>query len=92
MQMQLYSVYDVLAKIYATPFVSLNHAMAHRSFGNLVQDPQSNVSRNPADYYLYHVATFDDATGEMVNVTNNELICKAIDFIADYRTVTAQKE
>lgn len=63
MNMGIYSIYDDKAQIFATPFYMHNDAMATRAFVNLVQDENSTVSRNPEDYRLYHLGTFNDQDG-----------------------------
>lgn len=63
MKFNLYSVFDVVANSFASPFLSPNDRVATRSFADLVKDPQSRVHHNPADYSLYIVGTFDDESG-----------------------------
>lgn len=58
-----YSVHDSVADFFGTPFFSTNDNVAIRSFSALVHDPQSFVSRNPGDFTLYRIGTFDDKTG-----------------------------
>lgn len=63
MIMQAYSIFDLKALHYHLPFFAPNDAVAIRSLGDLVNDPQSRISQHPADYVLYRVGHYDDATG-----------------------------
>lgn len=57
------SVFDAKAGIYSNPFYSHNIMTATRDFNQGCSDPNSGLSRNPEDYSLYAVATFDDESG-----------------------------
>jgi hypothetical protein len=57
------SVFDSKAAAYSNPFYSPNNAVATRDFLHAATDPQSAMFRNPEDFSLYQVATFDDDSG-----------------------------
>ena len=63
MIMNAYSIFDTKALHYHLPFFSPNDAVAIRLMGDLVNDPQSRIAQHPADYVLYRVGLYDDATG-----------------------------
>lgn len=58
------SVYDVKATLFSNPYYSVNVAVAIRDFNQGCLDPSSALSRNPEDFSLYQVATFDDESGQ----------------------------
>lgn len=60
------SVFDSKAAVYANPFYSPNTAVAIRDFSHACHDPNVALFRNPEDYSLYQVATFDDESGLFV--------------------------
>lgn len=60
-----YTLHDVKALTYSPPFYQTNHALAVRMCKDLVADINTTVGRHPADYKLYCVGTFDDATGKL---------------------------
>jgi len=62
MQTNLYSVYDNKACIFCRPFACQTDAAAIRDFINAAQ-ADTDIGRNPADYVLYRLATFQDVTG-----------------------------
>lgn len=66
MILHMYAIFDAATKAYTRPFFMLNEAVAARTFGNMVNDPASEISRNPGDYTLYYLGTFDDNTGLQV--------------------------
>lgn len=60
---QLYSVHDSLANIYYMPFQTAAVQVAIRTFTDLVNDQTNTVYKNPSDYNLMHLGSFDDSTG-----------------------------
>jgi len=61
----IFSLHDAKAAAFAQPFYSPNRATAQRHFMAALEDPQSVVSKFPADFRLYELATFDDSTGNI---------------------------
>lgn len=66
MIINVYSIYDLKACVYGTPYFILNDQVAIRMFSDLVNDERSNVYRHPEDYVLYVVGSFDDSSGEIM--------------------------
>ena len=60
MKQQVFSIYDSKAQAYFPPFYLHNSQMAIRQFGDMVNDPESRVSKHPEDYTLFHLAEWDD--------------------------------
>ena len=63
MQYEIYTIRDVKADAYFRPFYVPNRAVAVRAVSNLVQDTQSDIGRNPEDYQLFYIGTYDDNSG-----------------------------
>lgn len=80
MKLKVYSIFDVKAGTYGTPFFSVNDAIARRSFEDLAKDSNSTVSRHPEDYSLYQIGEFDGISAMMVGVSAPVYISKAVDF------------
>jgi len=59
---KIFSIYDTKAKAYNTPFYMLQEGQALRGFMDLVNDPQTSISKHPSDYILFMIGTFDDQT------------------------------
>lgn len=64
MKTQLYAVYDVTTEVYGRPFHQINKAEAIRSMTNLVNDPNSEIFRNPQCYQLFYLGDYDDANAQ----------------------------
>ncbi|AXH74692.1 MAG: nonstructural protein [Microviridae sp.] len=79
MQKQLFSVRDITADVYASPFTSTNKMTATRDFAHACRDPQSQLSKNPEDFQLFLVGVFDDDLG-IITGQAPELICNATQF------------
>ncbi len=63
MKVNVYAVYDVKAKCYASPFFLPEDAQAVRAFGDLVCREDSKIHAHPKDYDLFRLSTFDDCAG-----------------------------
>lgn len=75
MIMQMFAVYDAVAKAFATPFFMRSEAEALRAFASEVNNPQSQLHASHADYSLHLIGEFDDAGG--VVVSNGKQLAKA---------------
>lgn len=58
-----FSVLDIKAGAFITPFFMQNQMMAVRLFKDCANDPAHMFCRHPDDYALYQVCEFDDASG-----------------------------
>lgn len=65
MKLQAFSVYDSAAKRFAMPFFADTIEVALRMFRALVNSGDSQVSKYPEDYTLFHIGEFDQELGEV---------------------------
>ena len=63
MKLQMFSIYDIVSKLYARPFFDVNEATAKRNLRAAIRDPKSGLAENVNDYRLYHIGEFDDQSG-----------------------------
>lgn len=63
MKLNVYSVYDKAVRAWMQPFYCRTTGEAIRSFTELANDGQSNVSKYPTDYELYALGEYDDSSG-----------------------------
>jgi len=61
--MLMYTVLDFAAKVYLPPFCVPSERDAKHQFENAVLDPQTSISKYPADYTLYQIGEFDQRSG-----------------------------
>ena len=66
MVLKTFTIRDSKGEFYSPPFFQKTHGEAERSFKQLVQDQQSQVSKFPEDYDLYYIGEFDDNTGKLI--------------------------
>lgn len=59
----MYSIRDMKAMNFNSPFVQLNKALAIRVFADISRDPQSTINKHPEDFDLFEVGVFDSETG-----------------------------
>lgn len=60
-------VYDRALGAYLRPFTAPSQAVALRSYLDAAADPNSEISKHPADYELHQLAWFDDIAGIFTN-------------------------
>ena len=63
MILKVFSIYDSCVEAYNQPFFMLTKAEAIRAFTNMAADPTTNISKNPSDFHLYFLGTYDNSTG-----------------------------
>ena len=82
MVLKTFTIRDSKGEFYSPPFFQKTHGEAERSFKQLVQDKQSQVSKFPEDYDLYYIGEFDDNTGKMVVTDTPQHIVKAANLLS----------
>jgi hypothetical protein len=81
MKMQYCSIKDTAVSAFMQPIAVAHTAQAMRSMQDAVNDPQSDFAKHPADYELYHIAEFDDQTGQFNNLEEPIRLCRVQDLI-----------
>lgn len=71
MRMQIFAIYDHVARTYTTPFFQHNKEMAIRAFGNMTSNDQTQYGQNPEDYTLWHIGEYDDETADITPMKDN---------------------
>lgn len=62
MIVKVFSVYDSKVEAYIQPFFMQSRGQAIRAFGDTAMDSSTNVGKHPADFTLFELGEFDDAT------------------------------
>lgn len=63
MILRAYTIFDTKALQYHPPYYQSTDGAAVRMLSDLVNNPDNNIGRHPADYVLYCCGTFDDNKG-----------------------------
>lgn len=82
MILKVFSIVDLKADLYKTPFFMSSNGEAIRAFSDLANDDKSLLSRHPQDFKLYFIGTFDDSTGQLVSNEHPQPLGFASDFVA----------
>ena len=82
MKVLAFSVYDEKVQAFNAPFFCQAIGQASRSFGDLVNDPQTTIHKHPEDYSLYHVGSFDDGAALFESQTPPALVGRGSDYVA----------
>lgn len=70
---ELIAVYDIKAQIYGKPVCAQSHASAIRSFGDAVNDQNTEYNKHPEDFILFAIGQYDDSTGNFEQDKPKEL-------------------
>lgn len=62
--LKVFSIEDVVACSFLTPFFFPSNGIAIRAFADLVNDSNSQVYKHPGDYRLHLLGEFDPVTGK----------------------------
>lgn len=84
---KIFTVYDVKAKAYITPFFIPEEGMATRLFEQSVNNTEHQFGKAPHDYTLFIVGTFDDSNAEIKYQTPQSL-GNGLEFVATQPTNT----
>lgn len=63
--LKLFAIRDIKTEVFDRPFPQKTHGEAERTFQQIVNDPQTYVSKHPDDFELYFLGTYDDHTGRI---------------------------
>lgn len=74
MTKNIYSIYDIVAETFNTPFPSLNNATAIRDFEtSVIKEQHKN------DYALYYLGTYDQDNGKLEGPDNPVRLITGLD-------------
>lgn len=59
----MYSIFDLKARIWSNPFVAANDLIAQREFGRVANEPGNQIYDNPEDFELHVIAAWDEVSG-----------------------------
>ena len=80
MRLSVFCVHDSAVGAYLQPFFMRSVNEALRSFRATVNSPGHAFSKNPEDYTLFHIGSYDEDTGVFENI-NHHSLGKALDHI-----------
>lgn len=97
MILEVFSLFDAKAEGYMRPFSSHNVQTATRDFGVATLDGNTDVAKNPEDFTLYHIGSFDTLTGiqsikEPIEQIINGLVLQNSQLDHNRKLIEAQKE
>lgn len=83
MKIKAYSIRDSILSSFALPFYAQNHAHAKRICKEVIQHGDTSISLNPADFELFHIGSFEDASGTIAPLVNIEAISRLDQLVDD---------
>lgn len=71
MKISIFTVFDQKASAFLQPFFSPTVGTAIRAFSDTINDPNSMLSKHPADFTLFEIGGFDDQSGVVDSLTSH---------------------
>ncbi len=65
----IFTIHDAKAQAYLPPFFMHSAAVAVRTFKDCVNAENHQFQKNPEDYILFEIGSFNDENAEIVNHT-----------------------
>lgn len=81
-----YTIYDNKALQWHPPYFASTDAAAARAFGDLANDPRTNVGAHPADYSLYCCGSFLDSNAQLTPLSPLRHVSDAVALLAIHQT------
>lgn len=79
MKCQIYAVYDSKTEIFSQPMFLLNEAVALRAWYQGARDKETQIGQSPADFTLFQIGVWDDATGTFQNLEAKKSLGTALE-------------
>lgn len=70
----MYSIFDLKARIWSNPFVAPNDMIATREFGRVVNEPGNAIHDNPEDFELHVIAAWDETSGVVAPLKETQFL------------------
>lgn len=75
--MKCFSIKDLKAEGFNTPFFQSTYGLAERAFNDACQDEKTALYKTPEDFSLWYVGEFDQQTGNFMPLETPKKICDA---------------
>lgn len=69
MMLKVFSVHDLKAGAFMSPFFTPSRGIAIRAFCEAAADRNNNIGKYPAEHALFYLGDFDDSTGVFSNAS-----------------------
>ena len=80
MSVMMFTVYDSKAEAYLPPFNMASKGEAIRAFADCVNDNKHSFSRHPADFTLFLLGSFDEASASITALSTPQSLGVAIEY------------
>jgi hypothetical protein len=80
MQKMIFSVFDEKTKLFSVPFYAVTTGEALRTFGDIVNDDRTLISKYPGDFKLYFLGEFEEETAKYKLIPQPAFLAHATDY------------
>lgn len=81
MKLRIFTIYDRATEAFHQPFFLLTVAEAKRGFFHMANDPESKIHVHHADFQLFHIGDYDNATGIIDTSQGNVSLGTATEYL-----------
>lgn len=81
MKSKIFSIYDCKVEAFMQPFFMAANGAAVRAFTQIANDKASDISKNPGDYTLFELGSYDDSNAQIDMLPSPVSLGIAIEFI-----------
>lgn len=85
MLLPVLSVKDEATELYGSPITVNTTAEGLRAFVNAVNNPQHDMNKNPEDYTLWVVGTYNNETGELAPTTPHRRLMRGTEAMKGFQ-------
>jgi len=82
MKLHIFSIFDSKAEAFIQPFYAPTKAVGVRNFAHACNNPETDFNKFGGDYTLFHLGTFDSATGRVEQNKTHENLGLAMSYIS----------
>ena len=82
MKLKIFSIYDVKAEAFNTPFFMHTNGQAIRGFTTEASNLESLIGKYPEDYSLFELGEFDDSNASITLLTAPKSLGTALEYVS----------
>lgn len=75
MKLLVFAIHDRVVESFGSPFTANTEGEAKRMFFAAASDPSTYLAKNPKDFSLYQLGSFNNSGGELVPLSPIVFIC-----------------
>lgn len=92
MILKMYSIYDSKTETFAMPNIMVNKGTFTRALLEALNDPQSNLSKYPADFTAFEIGEWDDSNAQVKMYSAKVNLGNLMEYVGQSRERQSQNQ